>query len=236
MTPHNEAGPGDYAEAVLLPGCPERAQWIAETLLEEPRRVNAVRGELGFTGRYRGLPVSVQATGMGRPSLAIYVHELVTGHGVKRIVRVGTCGGLEEDVPLRSVVIARSAAMDQETGEEGAWHGPDERLFAAAAAQAQAAGIGHQACPMVSSDVFYHPDPLGRFAAARALGARACDMETAWVLSGTPRLGARALSICTVVDNLVTGTEIDMAERQGVFEPMARLALETLYVDSADAG
>ena len=236
MTPHNEAQPGDYAEAVLLPGCPERAQWIAETLLDEPRRVNAVRGELGFTGRYRGLPVSVQATGIGRPSVSIYVHELVTRHGVRSVVRVGSCGGLQADVALRSVIIARSAAMDVESGEEAAWHSPDGNLFAAAAAQARAAGIDHHVCPMVSSDTFYHPDPLGRFAAARALGARACDMETAWVLAGTARLGARALSICTVVDNLVTGAEIDMAERQGVFEPMVRLALETLYVDRADAG
>ena len=235
MTPHNEARPGDYAEAVLLPGCPERAAWIAATFLEAPRRVNAVRGELGFTGTYRDLPVSVQATGMGRPSLAIYVHELVSGYGARTLVRVGTCGGIDASLGLRSVVIAQSAAMDGEADEPAAWQGPDEALLAAATGHAGAAGIDHQVCPMASSDVFYHPDPLGRFDAARARGARACDMETAWLFGSAAGLGVRTLSVCTVVDSLVSGEAIAVAERQAVFEPMVRLALETLVADRRGA-
>src|SRR5678815_5485342 len=103
-TPHNSAQKGDYAEAVLLPGDPLRAKWIAETFLDGALPVNTVRNCLGFTGTWKRKPVSVQATGMGQPSLAIYVHELLTSYGVKTLIRVGTCGGLSEKVKLRDIV------------------------------------------------------------------------------------------------------------------------------------
>ncbi|TIU85209.1 MAG: purine-nucleoside phosphorylase, partial [Mesorhizobium sp.] len=106
MTPHIEAGRGDYAETVLLPGDPERAQWMAETFLEAPRCVNRRRGALGFTGRFRGKPVSIQATGIGVSSFLIYAHELLDYHGVKTLIRTGTSGGLSDDVPLRGLVIS----------------------------------------------------------------------------------------------------------------------------------
>lgn len=234
MTPHIEAGQGDYAERVLLPGDPDRAAWIAKTFLDRPRRVNAVRGALGFTGTYRGMPVSVQTTGIGRPSLSIYVHELFTTYGVRTMVRVGSCGALDESVGLRSLVIAEAAARDFEVGNAIAWRYPDAVLCQAAVARFRA---GDHASPMVSSDVFYHGDPLGRFAAARARGALACDMETAGLYGMAARLGARALSVCTVVDSLATGEEIAPAERQEVFAPMAELALEALLAGwRADAG
>jgi purine-nucleoside phosphorylase len=231
MTPHNEARKGDYAEAVLLPGDPERAEWIAAKFFEAPRKVNGVRGALGFTGSYRGMPISVQTTGMGRPSLSIYVHELLTVYGVKTIVRIGSCGALDESIGLRSAVIARSAAMDFEVDSIDAWRRPDDRLFELAAARAKADGHVHHISPMICSDVFYHPDPLGRFAKARARGVLACDMETSALFGLAARSGARGLSICTVVDSLVTGEEIEKSERQGVYEPMARLALDTLVDD-----
>ncbi len=183
MTPHNEASKGDYAEAVLLPGDPERAQWIAETFLEAPRRVNTVRGELGLTGSYRGMPVSVQATGIGAPSVMIYLHELVATYGARTLVRVGTCGALEAGVGLRSLVIAQSAAMDSAVDDGDGWRSPDEKLFALATGLAAQGDADHHVGPMVSSDTFYHPDPLGRFARARAHGAIACDMETAALFS-----------------------------------------------------
>ena len=230
MTPHIEARKGDYAERVLLPGDPDRAAWIAKTYLDRPRQVNAIRGALGFTGNYDGMPVSVQTTGIGRPSLSIYVHELFTVYGVRTIVRIGSCGSLDKDVALRSLVIAQSAAMDFEIANADAWRRPDPGLYAAALAFAgKGEGkVAYHACPMVSSDVFYHGDPLGRFAKARARGVLACDMETASIYGMAARFGARALSICTVVDSLVTGEEIDGSERQEVFGPMAELALETL--------
>lgn len=231
MTPHIEAGKGDYAERVLLPGDPDRAAWIARTFFDKPRQVNTVRGALGFTGTYRGMPVSVQATGIGRPSLSIYVHELLTVFGVRTIVRTGSCGSLDERVTLRSLVIAQSAAMDFEIENPDAWRRPDMALYEAAVRVADKGGAPHLASPMVSSDVFYHADPLGRFGKARARGAAACDMETASIYGIGARSGARALSICTVVDSLVTGEEIAKSERQQVFGPMAELALETLATD-----
>ncbi len=230
MTPHIEAAKGDYAERVLLPGDPDRAAWIAGRFLDQPRQVNAIRGALGFTGSYRGMPVSVQTTGIGRPSLSIYVHELFTVFGVRTIVRVGSCGSLDDDVGLRSLVIAESAVMDFEVENADAWRRPDPALYETAAMLA-GSGVRSRACPMVSSDVFYHDDPLGRFAGARGRGALACDMETAPIYDMAARFGARALSMCTVVDSLVTGKEIDRSERQAVFGPMAELALETLVAD-----
>src|SRR5947209_7617610 len=110
MTPHNSAKPGDYAEAVLLPGDPLRAKWIAENFFEAPLLVNSVRNCLGFTGTYKGRKVSVQATGMGQPSLSIYVHELINVYGVKTLLRVGTCGGLNAGVKVRDLIIAQAAS------------------------------------------------------------------------------------------------------------------------------
>ena len=112
MTPHNEAKPGDYADAVLLPGDPLRAKWIAETFFDTPRQVNGVRNCLGFTGTWKGKPVSVQATGMGQPSLSIYVHELINVYNVQRLIRVGTAGGLSPAVKVRDLIIAQGASTD----------------------------------------------------------------------------------------------------------------------------
>ena len=119
MTPHNAAKPGDYAEAVLLPGDPLRAKWIAETFLEEPRLVNSVRNCLGYTGSWAGKPVSVQATGMGQPSLSIYVHELINVYGVKTLLRVGTCGGLNASVKVRDLILAQAASTDSTIVKDG---------------------------------------------------------------------------------------------------------------------
>lgn len=231
MTPHNEAGQGDFAEAVLLPGDPDRAAWIAETYLDDVRTVNTIRRAMGYTGTYRGMPVSIQATGIGRPSISIYVHELLNTYGVRRVVRIGSCGSLDESVGVRSLVIAHSAVMDFEFGSVDAWRRPDESLFELAVATAKTDGLDHTVCPMVSSDVFYHGDPLGRFAKARARGVLACDMETAAIYGLAARFGVRALSICTVVDSLVTHEEIANSERQAVFGPMSKLALDALLAD-----
>src|SRR5215204_5710613 len=112
MSLHIGAATGEVAPAVLMPGDPLRAQWIAQTFLEDARQYNAVRGMLGFTGTYQGVPMSVQGSGMGQPSLAIYVHELFAEFDVQTIIRVGSCGALRPDVRLRDVVVAMSAATD----------------------------------------------------------------------------------------------------------------------------
>jgi purine-nucleoside phosphorylase len=118
MTPHNEAKPGDYAEAVLLPGDPLRAKWIAETFLTGAKLVNGVRSAFGYTGTFNGKRVSVQATGMGQPSVGIYVHELITVYGAKTLIRVGTCGGLSPKVKVRDIVIASTASTDSAIGRD----------------------------------------------------------------------------------------------------------------------
>lgn len=228
MTPHNEARPGDYADTVLLPGDPDRAVWIADTFLDSPRLVNSIRGEFGFTGLYRGMPVSVQSTGMGRPSFNIYVHELMAFYGVRRAIRVGTCGGLQAEIGIRQVVIVDAGRMDVEV-EAGAppWR-PDATLLASAIDTARKSGLAHHVGPVVSSDTFYHPDPVGRFAKAREEGAIVCDMESSSLYALATMFRNPALSICTVVDNLISCEETARSERQGLFTGMCRLALDTL--------
>ncbi|MDX8477857.1 DeoD-type purine-nucleoside phosphorylase [Mesorhizobium sp. VK24D] len=230
MTPHIEAGRGDYAETVLLPGDPERAQWMAETFLEAPRCVNRRRGALGFTGRFRGKPVSIQATGIGVSSFLIYTHELLDYYGVKTLIRTGTCGALSEEVPLRGLVI--SSAVRAEGAISGQVFGlyrpagPDQALHALALQQAADLGIACSAGLTVCSDVFYHPDGRARFDEPRALGALAVDMETSALYRISARFGARALSLLTVVDHVATDEQTEYSERQALFTDMTRLALE----------
>ena len=118
-TPHNSASPGDYAEAVLLPGDPLRAKWVAETFFKDAKQVNAVRNCLGYTGTWNGKRVSVQATGMGQPSLSIYVHELINVYGLKTLIRIGTAGGLNEKVKVRDIIIAQAASTDSTIVKDG---------------------------------------------------------------------------------------------------------------------
>ncbi|WP_429095125.1 purine-nucleoside phosphorylase [Aminobacter sp. BE322] len=233
MTPHNEAGRDDYAETVLLAGDPQRTEWVARNFLEEARCVNRIRGALGFTGRWRGLPVSVQTTGIGAPSLSIYVHELLETYGARTLIRIGTCGALAEHVRLRSLVISQSASTDSHVNRQlfGLYdYAPsaDFQLLRRAAEKAEELAVDHHVGQTASSDVFYHPDGLARFAGVRASGALTVDMETNALYSIAARFGARALSICTVVDSLVTGEGTDPSERQELFRGMVRLALEVV--------
>lgn len=238
VTPHNEAGKGDYAETVLLPGDPQRAEWMAETFLEAPRCVNRRRGALGFTGLFRGKPVSIQATGIGVSSFLIYAHELLDFHGVRTLIRTGTCGGLAAAVRLRSLVLSQSvrgesADSGQVFGLYGADAGPDPALFARALAKAAELGIEHQAGLTACSDIFHHPEGRARFAEAQAHGALAVDMETSALYRIAAHFGAQALSILTVVDNVVTGEQTDYSERQALFADMTRLAFEVAIENQA---
>lgn len=237
MTPHNEAGSGDYAETVLLPGDPQRAEWVAENFLEDVRCVNRWRSEPGFTGTFRGIPVSVQSTGMGVPSLAIYAHELLDAYRVKTLIRIGTCGGLAEKLKIRSLVISQASSGDSAMNRQlfGAFDFAacaDFDLLRIAAERAAALKLEHFVCRTASSDVFYHPDGLKRLARLRQYGVTAIDMETSALYTIAARFSARALSICTVVDNMITAEEIDPAERQEVFRPMTDLALDILFTDA----
>jgi purine-nucleoside phosphorylase len=230
VTPHIEAGRGDYAETVLLPGDPERAQWMAERFLEAPRCVNRRRGALGFTGRFRGKPVSIQTTGIGVSSFLIYTHELLDYHGVKTLIRTGTCGGLSEAAPLRGMVISSEVRAEGSISGQvfGLYQpaGPDPALHALALRRAADLGIACSAGLTICSDVFHHPDGRARFDEPRALGALAVDMETSALYRIAAQFGARALSLLTVVDHIVTGELTDYSERQALFTDMTRLALE----------
>lgn len=232
MTPHNHAKPGDYADAVLLPGDPLRAKWIAENFLEDAKLVNEVRNCLGFTGSYQGTRVSVQASGMGQPSLSIYVHELINVYGLKTLIRVGTCGGLNAKVKVRDLIIAQAASTDSAIVRDAFLpyvFSPiaDFGLLRGAVEQAEAAGMRYHVGNMLSSDIFYHLEPgmagYGRLPAHGILGV---EMEAAALYTLAARFGARALAICTMTDCLVTHEEISAADRQTSLRDMVTLALD----------
>ncbi len=236
MTPHLEAAPDDYAETVLLPGDPLRAKWIAETYFDQPRQVNGVRNCLGFTGTYRGAPVSVQATGMGQPSLGIYVHELLTSYGVKNLIRVGTCGALTDKVGLRDIVLGTAASTDSAMNRDvlapfNFAPCADYTLLSRAAGLAAERGLTWHAGGIVSSDVFYHPAGKDVYAPLAAHGVLAVEMEAATLYTLAARAGARALAICAVSDSLVTGKQISAGDRQSSLDELVTLALGTAAPD-----
>jgi len=231
-TPHNHAKPGDYAEAVLLPGDPLRAKWIAETFFDNPRQVNSVRNCLGYTGTWKGKPVSVQASGMGQPSLSIYVHELINSFGAKTLIRVGTCGGLNARVKVRDVVLAQGATTDSAIvkGRFGPYNfAPiaDFGLLRSAADKADAKGLKFHAGNMLSSDIFYHREPgLEGYGALPEHGVIGVEMEAAALYTLAARFGVRALAICTMTDCLITHEEISAEDRQTSLVDMVELALD----------
>ncbi|QDZ12078.1 purine-nucleoside phosphorylase [Devosia ginsengisoli] len=231
MTPHNHAIKGDYADAVLLPGDPLRAKWIAETFLDEAKLVNSVRNCLGYTGTWKGKRVSVQATGMGQPSLSIYVHELINTYGLKTLIRVGTCGGLNARVKVRDLILAQAASTDSAIVRDR--FGPynfapiaDFGLLRAAAEKAEAAGMRYHAGNMLSSDIFYHADGFAGYDKLPDHGVIGVEMEAAALYTLAARFGVKALTICTMTDCLITHEEIDANERQTSLKEMVTLALD----------
>ncbi|MBD8066570.1 purine-nucleoside phosphorylase [Devosia sp. PTR5] len=230
-TPHNHAKPGDYAEAVLLPGDPLRAKWIAETFFEAPKLVNSVRNCLGYTGQWKGRPVSVQASGMGQPSLGIYVHELITVYGAKSLIRVGTCGGLNTDVKVRDVILAQGASTDSSIvkGRFGPYNfAPiaDFGLLRSAADKADAKGLRFHAGNMLSSDIFYHENGFEGYDALPRHGVIGVEMEAATLYTLAARFGVKALTICTMTDCLITHEELSAEDRQSSLRDMVELALD----------
>jgi purine-nucleoside phosphorylase len=214
-----------------MPGDPRRAQRIAERFFDDPRLVTEVRGILGFTGTYRGRPITAMASGMGMPSLSIYATELARFYGVERIVRVGTMGSLQpETVRLGDVVIASSAHTDNAMsgfripGLQLS-HAPAYPLLRAAADAAAASGARAHVGPIFSSDAFYHPRPELE-AALASVGTLGIEMEAAGLYDVAAAEGVEALAICTVSDYVI-GPEESMTsdERESTFEAMVELAL-----------
>lgn len=232
MTTHIGAEPGQIAPRVLLPGDPLRAKWIAETYLEGARCYSTVRNMLGFTGRYRGVEVSVQGTGMGMPSAAIYTQELITGYEVRTLIRVGSCGSLSEALGLRQLVAAIGASTDSAMNRirfDGLVdYAPvaDFRLLQAAVDAAAGRGVELRVGPVLAADAFYPARP-DLYQALAGYGVLAVEMETAALYTVAAQFGARALTILTVSDVIPTGEHLSAQDREQSFGQMAEIALET---------
>ena len=229
-TPHNEAAQGAFTKTVLMPGDPLRAKFIAETFLSGAALVNNVRGIQGWTGTYRGTPVSVMASGMGMPSIGIYSHELFHVYGVDNILRVGSAGGISPKLRLRDVVMAQGACTDSRYAHQFGLPGTfapiaDFTLLETAVAVARRMGVEPPVGNLLSSDVFYNH--AGTTLDWGNMGVLAVEMETAALYCNAAEAGKRALSICTISDSLVTGEELSPAERQTSFTQMMEIALGT---------
>ncbi len=234
MSTHIAAQPGDIAPRVLFPGDPLRAEWIAKTYLEDAECYSRVRNMLGFTGTYRGQPVSVQGSGMGQPSVAIYATELFKEYGVEQLVRVGSCGALPESIGLRDIVLAMSAATDSSMNRLR-FHGLDYAatadfwLLRAAYDAATARAIKPAVGQILSTDNFYNPRPELLDLLADH-GVLAIEMEANTLYTLAAAFGRRALSICTVSDHVRTGEALSAADRESSFGDMVEIALEAMTV------
>lgn len=234
MSTHINAPDGAIAPRVLLPGDPLRAKFIAENFLENAVCYNEVRGMYGFTGSYNGVKVSVQGSGMGQPSLSIYVNELFRFYDVQKIIRVGTIGSVQEDVKVRDTLIANAAftdsyLMNQRFG--GLHYAPnsDFGLLYTAYNKAKDLGIDVKVGPVVSSDRFY--DDNENWKLWKKYGALGIEMESAELFTLAAEYKRKALSIFTVSDNILTGEATSAEERQTSFKDMMKLALETIVAE-----
>jgi purine-nucleoside phosphorylase len=231
-TPHINAPAGAFADTVLLPGDPLRARHIAHTLFDDAEQVTDVRHMLGFTGRWRGRRVSVMGTGMGIPSCSIYATELAREYGVRRLVRVGTCGALRDDVNLGDVVVALGAGTDSavnrlrcgghDLGAAASWP-----LLHATVDALRDAKLPLHVGGVFSTDSFYHPDPA-LFPRLARLGVLAVEMEAAGLYGVAAECGAQALAVLSVSDHLPRGEHIDSAQRETGLDAMLRAVLDAV--------
>ena len=235
-TPHISAKPGDFGKTVLMPGDPLRSKFIAENFLENPVLVNNVRGVQGYTGTYKGVKVSVMASGMGMPAIGIYSHELFNGYGVENIIRVGSAGSIQKDVKLYDLVIGQGACTDSNFAAQ--FHLPGTfapiaswELLREAVKAAEENGARYHVGNLKASDVFYGdhvgvPEGLDSVYGLQKMGVLALEMEAAALYMNAARYGKRALAICTISDSIVTGEETTSEERQTAFTTMMRVALD----------
>lgn len=232
-TPHINANPGDFANVVLMPGDPKRAQWIAENFLHDYKEVTNVRGILGFTGLTKnGKRVSVMASGMGQPSIGIYSHELYSSYGVEYIIRVGTCGSYREDIDLFDVLICTTASTDSnwagQYGLNGVFSaGADFELAMAAYEEAKKQGIPYHGGNILSADVFYDDDP-DQWKKWAKLGVMGVEMESYALYCNAARLNKKALCLLTVTDHFIKKDKKATAEeRQLGLGKMISVAIAT---------
>ena len=228
-TPHIKATSADFAKTVLMPGDPLRSKFVAETFLENPRLVNNVRGIQGYTGTYKGVPVSVMASGMGMPSIGIYSYELYNFFGVENIIRIGSAGGLADNVQLRDIIIGQGACTNSAYQYQYKLNGnyapiASYELLSRAVEEAKAIGVRYQVGNLLSSDVFYHADPSFNQGWYK-MGVLGVEMEAAALYMNAAAASKRALAICTVSDHILRGEALDADARQTTFTDMMTIAL-----------
>ena len=236
-TPHiNVADDIGFGKTVLMPGDPLRAKFIAENFLENPVLVNNVRGVIGYTGYYKGVKVTVMASGMGMPAIGIYSHELFNFFGVENIIRVGSAGSIQDHINLYDIVLGQGACTD--SGWAAQYHLPgtfapiaDFNLLCAAVDACKAHGATYHVGNINSSDVFYGdhvdvPEGLDSVYGLKKMGVMALEMEAAALYMNAARYGKRALCICTISDHVLKGVETTAEERQNSFTTMMKVALD----------
>lgn len=233
-TPHNAAEKGAIAKTVLMPGDPLRAEFIAKTYLENPVCYNKVRGMLGFTGKYKGVDISVQGSGMGIPSIGIYSHELFTEYDVDNIIRIGTAGGIADKVNLRDVIIAMGACTNSNFAAQFDLPGTyaptaDYGLLSRAVNAAEKQGAVFHVGNVLSSDTFY--DDSNSLAKWQKMDVLGVEMESAALYMNAARLGKNALCILTVSDCPLKGLSTTAEERQTTFTDMMEIALEAAIMN-----
>ncbi len=236
MTPHIRAAAGEIAETVLMPGDPLRARWAAETYLDAPVLVNDVRGMLGYTGTWRGNRVTIHGSGMGMPSLSIYANELIAKYGARTLIRIGSCGAMQERVAIRDVILAQAASSLSTPSrailrEANVAPCADWGLLLSAHAAAERAGARVHVGNVYSSDTFYdeREDLTAQMTRHGVLGV---EMEAAELYLVAARHGCRALAVLTVSDHLVTGEALPSEERQSSFGEMVEIALAAAFPDA----
>ena len=230
-TPHIKATPDDFAKTVLMPGDPLRAKFIAENYLEGALLVNSVRGINGYTGTYKGERVSVMASGMGMPSIGIYSYELYNFFGVENIIRVGSAGGMQENVKLRDILFGMSASTNSNFAAQYGLDGSfaptaSYDLMRVALEEADRIGASYHVGNILSSDTFYNADPTVNEKWIR-MGTLGVEMEAAALYMNAAYAKRRALAICTVSDHIITGESLDSDARQESFTEMMEIALNT---------
>lgn len=233
MSVHIGAKQGEIADKILLPGDPLRAKFIAETFLEEPKIYNEVRGMYGYTGTYKGERVSVQGTGMGVPSISIYVNELIQSYDVKKLIRVGTCGAIQKDVNVRDVILAQGATTDSQMNRlifNGIDYAPiaDFELLKNAYDAGVDKGLELRVGNVFTSDTFYRDNAQQVNELLAKYQVLAIEMESTALYTLAAKYGRQALSVLTVSDHILTGEETSAEERQTTFNEMMEIALDTI--------
>lgn len=229
MSVHISAKKGEIADTILLPGDPLRAKYIAETFLEDVVQYNEVRNMFGYTGTYKGKRISVQGTGMGVPSIAIYVTELMQEYDVQKLIRVGTCGAIQKDVKVRDVIIGQSASTDSSLNKvllNDLAYAPtaDFDLLYKAYEAGKAAGLNLRVGNIFTADLFYNDE--ADYKKWADYGILAVEMESAALYTLAAKFNRQALSILTVSDHILTGEATSSEERQTTFNDMIVVALE----------